>query len=269
MLCKEIEDTINEVFTKPEEIHKFNIIESKTFLPLSELISPNCNRRKTKSNPLRVQNCNLIVQVSAFENNSEIKNSIILIVNAQKQLKEFSYRGVDNWVEEIINALPSHTNSLISIKLECVNILKSSLNSFTKCKNLENLVILNYYGLVRLCNNFELKNLKKLYIRRLFMNIKIPYLKELILEVLTQEVMLYIIENWSNITHLTLNNYCLAPHDQIFKNLIKKLHITHLTIKFLYSKSIISESSILSKEFLPPSLKYLVIHCGLITIYLD
>ncbi|CAG8795900.1 4557_t:CDS:1, partial [Racocetra fulgida] len=40
---------------------------------------------------------------------------------------------------EIIKALPSHANSLIFIKLVCVNISESSLNSLAKCKNLENL----------------------------------------------------------------------------------------------------------------------------------
>ncbi|CAG8746988.1 5042_t:CDS:2, partial [Cetraspora pellucida] len=212
---------------------------------------------------------NLIVKVPAFENNPEIKNSIISIINAQKQLKKFSFRGVDSWVKEIIKVLLSQANSLISVKLECVNISESSLNSLAKCKILENLVILNYSGLVRLRNNFEFKNLKKLNIRRPLMNIKIPNLKELTLEVLTQEVMLYIIEKCPNITHLTLNNYRPAPHDQIFKNLVQKLNITHLTINFQYSKSIISESSVLSKEFLPPSLRCLVVHCELITIFLD
>ncbi|CAG8840805.1 9897_t:CDS:1, partial [Racocetra persica] len=151
---------------------------------------------------------NLIIKVSAFENNPEIKNSIILIINVQKQLKKFSFRGVDSWIEEIIKAvLLSQANSLISIKLKCINISKSSLNSLAKCKNLENFVILNYSGLVKLHNNFEFKTLKKLYIRRPLINIKVPNLIELTLDVLTQEVMLYIIENCPNITHLTLNNY--------------------------------------------------------------
>ncbi|CAG8485303.1 18781_t:CDS:2 [Dentiscutata erythropus] len=222
-------------------------INSINFL---EKISTTCNKIDS-----------LIVKVPAFENNPEIKNSIISIINAQKQLKEFSFRGVDSWIEEIIKAVfLSQANSLISIKLECVNISESSLNSLAKCKILENFVILNYSGLVKLRNNFEFKTLKKLYIRRPLMNIKVPNLMELTLDMLTQKVMLYIIENCPNITHLTLNNYRPVPHDQIFKTSIQKLHITYLTINFLYSKSIISESSILSKEFLPPSLRYLVIH---------
>ncbi|CAG8809296.1 32482_t:CDS:1, partial [Racocetra persica] len=55
--------------------------------------------------------------VPSFENNPKIKNSIISIINAQEKLKEFGLRGVDSWVEEIIKALPSQANSLISIKL--------------------------------------------------------------------------------------------------------------------------------------------------------
>ncbi|CAG8583139.1 41947_t:CDS:2 [Gigaspora margarita] len=60
----------------------------------------------------------LIVKVPAFENNPEIKNSIISIINAQEKLKEFNFRGVDSWVDEIIKALQFQANSLISIKLE-------------------------------------------------------------------------------------------------------------------------------------------------------
>ncbi|KAF0395995.1 hypothetical protein F8M41_010156 [Gigaspora margarita] len=96
-----------------------------------------------------------------------------------------------------------------------------------------------------------------------------PNLRELILEVLIQEMTLSIIENCPNIIHLTFKIYCSFPHDRIFKDLIQKLHLTHLTVKFLYSNSIISESSILSKEFLPLLLEYLVLHCEPITIYLD
>ncbi|CAG8817205.1 8027_t:CDS:1, partial [Racocetra fulgida] len=99
-----------------------------------------------------------------------------------KQLKEFSFRGVDSWVEEIIKALQSQANSLVSIKLECVNLSESLLNSLSKYKNLENLMILNYSGLNIRLRNVELKNLKKLYIKRLLMNIKMPNLKELTLE---------------------------------------------------------------------------------------
>ncbi|CAG8753630.1 10167_t:CDS:1, partial [Racocetra fulgida] len=57
----------------------------------------------------------------------------------------------------------------------------------------------------------------------LLMNIKMPNLKELTLEVLTQEVMLSIIDNCPNLTHLILKGYRPFPHDQIFKNLIQKL----------------------------------------------
>ncbi|CAG8715934.1 1029_t:CDS:2, partial [Dentiscutata heterogama] len=38
----------------------------------------------------------LIVKVPAFENNPEIKNSIISIINVQERLKEFNFRGVDS-----------------------------------------------------------------------------------------------------------------------------------------------------------------------------
>ncbi|CAG8840951.1 6333_t:CDS:1, partial [Gigaspora margarita] len=147
----------------------------------------------------------------------------------------------------------------------------SSLISLAKFKNLENLVILNYSRLnIRLRNYIEFKNLKRLYIKNYpLMNTKMPILKELTLEVLTHEVIVSIINNCPNITHLNLKNYRPSSHDWIFKDFIQKLHITHLNIKFLYSNSIISESLILSKEFLPLTLKYLEINCGLITIYLD
>ncbi|CAG8806808.1 11018_t:CDS:1, partial [Racocetra fulgida] len=52
---------------------------------------------------------------------------------------KFGLRGVDSWVEEIIKALSSQANSLISIKLECINISESLLDSLVKCKNLEDL----------------------------------------------------------------------------------------------------------------------------------
>ncbi|CAG8813128.1 22569_t:CDS:2 [Gigaspora margarita] len=164
----------------------------------------------------------LIVKVPAFENNSEIKNSIMLIINAQERLKEFNLSGVDGWVDEIIKALQFQANSLISIKLECVNISESLLISLTKYKNLKNLVILNYSGhiILPVHNNFEFKNLKKLYIRKFLMNIKMQNLKKLTLEMLTQEMILSIIENCPNITHLTLKSYCPYPHNRIFKDLI-------------------------------------------------
>ncbi|CAG8538118.1 16646_t:CDS:2 [Gigaspora margarita] len=204
---------------------------------------------------------NLIVKVPAFGNSPEIKNSIILIINAQEKLKEFSLRSVDSWLEEIIEALQSQANSLVSFNLECVNISESSLISLAKCKNLKNLIILNYPRFnIRLRKNIKFKNLKRLYIKNpLLLNINMLNLKELTLEVLTYEMMVLIIENCPNITHFNLKNYRPSAHDLIFKDFIQKLHITHLTIKFLYSNSIISESSILSKEFLPLSLKYLFV----------
>ncbi|CAG8648524.1 12772_t:CDS:1 [Dentiscutata erythropus] len=214
---------------------------------------------------------NLIVKVPTFEKNHEIKELIISIINAQEKLKKFSHRSVDSWLEEIIKALQSQTNSLVSINLECIKIYESSLISLAKCKNLENLVFLNYSRLnIRLRKNIEFKNLKRLYIKNYpLMNINMPNLKELTLEVLTHEVIASIIKNCPNITHLNLKNYRPSYHDFIFKDFIQELHITHLTINFLYSDSIISESSILLKEFLLLTLKYLVIKCGLITIYLD
>ncbi|CAG8817073.1 7767_t:CDS:1, partial [Gigaspora margarita] len=84
-----------------------------------------------------------------------------------------------------------------------------------------------------------------------------PNLKELNLEDLKQEVVPFIIENCPNISHLILNNYRPSPHDKILKDLFQKLHITHLTIKFPYKKSIIFETLILSKELLPTSLNCL------------
>ncbi|CAG8544355.1 18958_t:CDS:2 [Racocetra fulgida] len=55
--CKEIENIINKIFTKPKEIDEFNVTESKTFLSLYQLIDPNSSRRKkTKPNPPRAQN---------------------------------------------------------------------------------------------------------------------------------------------------------------------------------------------------------------------
>ncbi|CAG8671191.1 15775_t:CDS:2 [Gigaspora margarita] len=214
---------------------------------------------------------NLIVKIPAFEKNNLVKKHIISIINAQEKLKQFSLRSEDNWLEEIINTLQSQTNLLVSINLECINISESSLISLAKFKNLENLVILNYFELnIILRNDIEFKNLKRLYIKNYpLININMPNLDELSLEVLTHEVIVSIIKNCPNITHFSLKNYHPSSHDWIFKDFIQELKITHLVIKFLNSNSIISEYSILSKVFFPLTFKYLEINCGLITIYLD
>ncbi|CAG8488115.1 15913_t:CDS:2 [Gigaspora margarita] len=194
---------------------------------------------------------NLIVKFPAFEKNYHVKKLIISIIKAQEKLKKFSFR--------------------ISINLECINISESSLILLAKFKNLENLVILNHLRLdIKLRNDIEFKNLKRLYIKNYpLMKINMPNLEELTLEVLTHEVIVSIIKNCPNITHLNLKNYHTSSQEWIFKDLIQKLHITHLVIKFLYSNSSISETSILSKAFLPLTLKYLEINCVLITIYLN
>ncbi|CAG8628419.1 21420_t:CDS:2, partial [Gigaspora margarita] len=229
-----------------EELRKQ--IKKQMILLLFKLFINSTNLKFLKIDTYKQIN-NLIVKVFAFEKNYLVKKLIISIINAQEKFKKFSLSGIDSWLEKIIKALQSQTNSLVSINLKCINISESSLISFAKFKNLENLVILNYSRLnIILYNDIEFKNLKRLYIKLSFNEYQYAKPEELTLEVLTQEVIVSIIKNCSNITHLNLKNYCPYYYDWIFKDFIQKLHITHLVIKFLYNTESDEESTYFLKN---------------------
>ncbi|CAG8532024.1 10656_t:CDS:1 [Racocetra fulgida] len=239
----------------------------------------------------RIQTLN--IKLPMFESNPDVVEAIVSIITTQNRLREFSLEGVENENDSqvIIHALQSQVRSLTSVEIDRVNITTLSLYALAKCTNLENLKISNCRKLTvqdmtntvtttpstvdELWNLIKFENLKKLHITKLQRNAIIysliiqaagkSSLRELTMDIITQDTINSMIENCSNITHLTLVDYCPSLHDHLLSSLFQTLqNVTHLTIQ-TPSKShpiLASESTIISGKSLPSSLTYLRLQCG-------
>ncbi|CAG8768466.1 34813_t:CDS:2 [Racocetra persica] len=239
----------------------------------------------------RIQTLN--IKLPMFESNPDVVEAIVSIITTQNRLKEFSLEGVENENDSqvIIHALQSQVSSLTSVEIDRVNITTLSLYALAKCTNLENLKISNCRKLTvqdmtntvtttpstvdELWNLIKFENLKKLHITKLQRNAIIysliiqaagkSSLRELTMDIITQDTINSMIENCSNLTHLTLIDYCPSLHDHLLSSLFQTLqNVTHLTIQ-TPSKShpiLASESTIISGKSLPSSLTYLRLQCG-------
>ncbi|CAG8480397.1 9916_t:CDS:2 [Gigaspora margarita] len=239
----------------------------------------------------------LSIKLPRFENNSDAIEAIVSIIMTQDRLKEFSLEGVENVKDSqsIFQALQSQVRSLTSVEIDRVEITTLSLYALAKCTNLENLKISNCGGLRiqditntvtttpstidEMWNKIKFENLKKLHLEKLSKNTIISSLiiqtigksslRELTMDVITQDTINSIIAICPDITHLTLLNYQPSLHDHLLSSLFQSLqNVTHLTIQIPISISV-SESSIISGKSLPPSLTYLKLQCGYQKIQLD
>ncbi|KAF0383450.1 hypothetical protein F8M41_011732 [Gigaspora margarita] len=239
----------------------------------------------------------LSIKLPRFENNSDAIEAIVSIIMTQDRLKEFSLEGVENVKDSqsIFQALQSQVRSLTSVEIDRVEITTLSLYALAKCTNLENLKISNCGGLRiqditntvtttpstidEMWNKIKFENLKKLHLEKLSKNTIISSLiiqtigksslRELTMDVITQDTINSMIAICPDITHLTLLNYQPSLHDHLLSSLFQSLqNVTHLTIQIPISISV-SESSIISGKSLPPSLTYLKLQCGYQKIQLD